>query len=90
MPILEYRTYQLDIIQKVLDYIEQDKKRILINLIMAGGKTAVMRGIVSSLEAQYGKLNSLIVTPFTNLKEQVKQTFNEIGLYSRNLYGSCS
>ena len=47
---------------------------------MAGGKTAVMRGIVSSLEAQYGKLNSLIVTPFTNLKEQVKQTFNEIGL----------
>ena len=78
--ILEYRPYQLDIIQQVLNYIEQDKKRILINLIMAGGKTAVMRGIVSGLEAQYGKLSSLIVTPFTNLKDQVKETFAEIGL----------
>lgn len=84
--LIEFRPYQIDIIQKVLDYIEQDKKLILINLIMAGGKTAVMRGIVSGLEVIYGQLNVLVVTPFNTLKDQVKETFGNISI-SVETYG---
>lgn len=47
---------------------------------MGGGKTLLMRGIVSGLEPIYGQLKVLVVVPFTNLREQVRETFAELNI----------
>lgn len=80
--MIEFRTYQLQIINEVMDAFRAGYRKILVVLPMGGGKSITMAGLLNKLTLSQGFTNNLTVVPFTNLQDQLTETFKSMGTLS--------
>jgi superfamily II DNA or RNA helicase len=81
--MIEYRIYQIEIINKIIQSIQSGLTRPLVVLPTAGGKTIIAAGLLNKLSSIYGPINSHIVVPFSNLKKQTQANLTNMGVSSR-------
>ena len=77
--MLEFRPYQLDILNKIAQSLNNGYRRILIVLPTGGGKTIIMGGLLNYLKVHYGRSDTLVAVPFVQLEKQTREKLNEMG-----------
>lgn len=80
--MIEYRPYQLDLINQIARSINQGYRKILVVLPTAGGKTVVMGGLLNYLKTKFRIHNTLVIVPFTDLKSQTSEKLEKAGVYA--------
>jgi superfamily II DNA or RNA helicase len=78
--MLQLRPYQIEITNEIINAINNGSKTILVVSPMGSGKTVIMGNLLSILIIEHKYLYNAVVTPFTNLVNELQVEFDHLNL----------